>query len=70
MPTRRVPPEPVDRLDDRGRATVSPAFRARLRDGFVQVLTPDGVLFAPVATHIKAAGPSLDDVDDEAAKDL
>lgn len=60
----------IDHLDDRGRATVRPEFRAALDAGYVQVRTPDGVLFVAVVPHIPAAGPSLDDVDDEAMKDL
>lgn len=60
----------VERLDDRGRGTVKPPFRAKLKDGYVQVLTPDGVLFMAVRRHIRSRAPSLVSVDEEALKDV
>jgi hypothetical protein len=49
--------DPVDHLDDRGRATVRPKFRARLAEGFVQILTPDGVLLASVPKRVRSRAP-------------
>lgn len=63
--------EAVEHLDARGRVTVKLPFRDRLRDGYIQVLTPDGVLFYSVkGRKLKSKGSALADVDDEAAKDL
>lgn len=63
--------ESIERLDERGRVTIRPAFREHLRDGYVQVLTPDGVLFRKVSRRpLRTKAPALDSVDDEAAKDL
>lgn len=60
----------LDHLDERGRATVKPRFRPMLRDGFVQILTPDGVTFARPTRRLKTDAPSLGDVDDEALRDV
>lgn len=65
-----MPDAAVERLDDRGRATVKAPFREKLGRGYVQVLTPDGVLFRAVPEKLKSRGPSRDDVDEEAMKDL
>ena len=63
--------ESVEHLDERGRVTIRPAFREHLRDGYVQVLTPDGVLFRKISRRpLRTKAPALDNVDDEAAKDL
>lgn len=61
---------PVERLDDRGRATVKPAYRDILRDGYVQVLTPEGVLFLVVPRRFRSKAPALDDVDEVAMEGL
>lgn len=60
----------VERLDERGRATVRPDFRNVLKDGYVQVLTPEGVLFLVVPRRFRSKAPSLDDVDDVAMEGL
>lgn len=59
----------IEHLDERGRVTVKAPYRGRLRRGYVQVLTKDGVLFAAVPERIRADAPSLANVDDEAMKD-
>lgn len=59
----------VERLDDRGRATVKGPFRKRLEHGYVQVLTPDGVLFRAIPPRLRSRGSS-ERVDEEALKDL
>jgi hypothetical protein len=42
-----------------------------LRDGYVQVLTPDGVLFRRLSKRpLRSRAPALDTVDDEASKDI
>ncbi|GEM_PF-3993628 len=66
-----MPAEAVEHLDARGRVTVKAAFRDRLKDGYVQILTPDGVLFRRVSTTpLRTKAPALDDVDGEAMADL
>jgi hypothetical protein len=60
----------VEHLDERGRATVKAKFRPLLEGGYVQVLTPDGVLFAAVPARIKSKAPSLVNVDDAALSDV
>jgi len=63
--------EAVEHLDDRGRVTVRAEFRSHLAEGYIQVLTPRGVLFHKVPTRkLKTKAPALDNVDDEAMKDL
>jgi DNA-binding transcriptional regulator/RsmH inhibitor MraZ len=63
--------EAVEHLDERGRVTVKSAFRDVLKDGYVQVLTPDGVLFRRVSKRpLRTKAPALDNVDDEASKGL
>ena len=63
--------EAVEHLDERGRVTVRPAFRKLLKEGYVQVLTPDGVLFRRVSRRpLKTRASALDNVDDEAMKGL
>lgn len=63
--------EAVEHLDERGRVTVKPPYRQLLKDGYVQVLTPDGVLFRRVSRRaLKSRAPALDSVDDEAMKRL
>lgn len=63
--------EAVEHLDDRGRVTVKQQYRERLKDGYIQILTPDGVLFHAVSKKkLKAKAPALMDVDDEAMKGL
>lgn len=44
-------------------------FRGRLARGFVQVLTPDGVLLAAVPKRVRSEAPALASVDDEALRD-
>jgi len=68
---RGVAEEVVEELDARGRVTVKAAYREHLRGGYVQILTPDGVLFRRVSkAPLKAKAPALDDVDDDAMADL
>lgn len=63
--------EAVEHLDERGRVTVKGPFREILREGYVQVLTPEGVLFRKVSRRpLRSKAPALDNVDDEAMKDL
>lgn len=40
-------------MDDRGRVTIRRAFRDRLGDRVVQVLTPHGVLLRPVPDELR-----------------
>lgn len=69
--TFRFVGETAEHLDERGRVTVKAPFRKILKDGYVQVLTPDGVLFRRVSRRpLRSRAPALDDVDDEAMKDL
>ena len=68
-PFMTMPDTTVERLDDRGRATVKASFRKQLEQGYVQVLTPDGVLFRAVPKRLKSRA-SARDVDAEALKDV
>jgi DNA-binding transcriptional regulator/RsmH inhibitor MraZ len=66
-----MPAHIVEHLDARGRVTVKAEYRDRLKDGYLQILTPDGVLFRRVSTRpLKTKARALDDVDDEAMADL
>lgn len=66
-----MPADIVERLDARGRVTVKAEYRDRLKDGYVQILTPDGVLFRRVSMRpLRSKAPALDDVDDDALADL
>ena len=61
--------EAVEHLDERGRVTVRKEYRRVLENGYVQVLTPNGVLFRRVSTKpLRTKAPALDDVDEEAMK--
>lgn len=61
----------VERLDERGRVTVRAEFRAFLSGGYVQVLTPEGVLFRRLSRRaLRTKAPALDSVEAEAQKDL
>ncbi len=61
----------VEHLDERGRVTVRAAFRRHLQGGYIQILTPDGVLFHAVKRKkIRSNASALDNVDDEALKDV
>ncbi|HUR69436.1 MAG TPA: hypothetical protein VM370_09335 [Candidatus Thermoplasmatota archaeon] len=63
--------ETIEHLDERGRVTVRAAYRELLKEGYVQVLTPDGVLFRRVSKRpLRTRAPALDNVDDEAMKAL
>jgi DNA-binding transcriptional regulator/RsmH inhibitor MraZ len=63
--------ETVEHLDERGRVTVKLPYRELLKEGYIQVLTPDGVLFRRVSRRpLRTRAPALDDVDADAMKDV
>lgn len=63
--------EAVEHLDERGRVTVKSEFRKHLEGGYIQVLTPRGVLFHKVPRgKLRTKAPALENVDEEAMKDL
>lgn len=61
----------VEHIDQRGRITIKAAYRRHLEGGYVQVLTPEGVLIRRVSRRpLRTKAPALDDVDQEAMRDL
>lgn len=50
---------PEGRLDDRGRVTISPAFRKRLGKKFAQILMPDGVHLVAIPEKLEWFGKPI-----------
>lgn len=63
--------EAIEHLDARGRVTIKAPYRERLRHGYVQILTPDGVLFRAVTlAPMRTDAPALVNMDEDAMKAL
>lgn len=71
QPSFLVTGEIVEHLDARGRVTIKAEYRERLKEGYIQILTPDGVLFRRVSKQpLRSRAPALDNVDDDAMAGL